>query len=325
MKKIISALLVISMLLSLAGVHVFAASADKTATFTFKASVFNASASGQAQDKKDYLNASYKTEYNSTDGKTITVYPGQVVWVTLHLKTGSKYYAGDLQAYVYYSTNVFKSTDQGSGCYIWDTEGKYSGICSHTGAPFSKMTANAIKETYPASWSESQRNAYGFYSVVMYPNPNVTTTVKASVNDDLVTFPIYVRSDAKAGDKGTIYIPSETIKSESNKNAKFMLSNYANGNTLGTNTSYSKDYAIDVSKAKLSFVVANKTVTKGDVNSDGRINSNDALLVLQASTNIITISDSQKKLADVTGDGNVNSSDALYILQYAIGKITSFK
>ena len=324
MKKIVSVLLVISMLLSLAGVHVYAASADKTATFTLKASVSNASASGQAQDRKDYLNAAGKTVYKSTDGKTINVYPGQVVWVTLHLKTGSKYYAGDLQAYVYYSTNVFKSTDQGSGCYIWDTEGKYSGICSHIGAPFSKMTANAIKETYPASWSESQRKAYGFYSVVMYPNPNVTTTVKASVDDDLVTFPIYVKSDAKVGDKGTIYIPTETIKSDSNKNAKFMLSNYANGNILSTNTPYSKDYAIDVSKAKLNFAVVGKTSTKGDVNSDGRINASDALLVLQASTAYITLSDSQKKLADVASDGKINSSDALKILQYATGKITKF-
>ena len=324
MKKIISFLLVFSMLLSLAGMHVYAASADKTATFTLKASVFNASASGQAQDRKDYLNSANNTVYKSTDGKTITVYPGQVVWVTLHLKTGSKYYAGDLQSYIFYSTNIFKSTDQSSGCYIWDTEGKYSGICSRIGAPFSKMTAKAIKEAYPASWSESQRKAYGFYSVVMYPNPNVTTTVKASVDDDLVTIPIYVRSDAKVGDKGTIYIPSEMIKSTSNPNGKFMLSNYANGNILSTNTPYSKDYGIDVSKAKLNFVVANKTSLKGDVNSDGRINSNDALLVLQAATGLTQFSANQKSLADVASDGKVNSSDALKILQYATGKITKF-
>lgn len=324
MKKVISLFLAVSMFWSLAVVNIYAASADKTATFTFKASVSNASASGQAQDKKDYLNTTGKTVYKSTDGKTINVYPGQVVWVTLHLKTGSKYYAGDLQTYVYYSTNIFKSTDQGSGCYIWDTEGKYSGICSRIGAPFSKMTANAIKDTYPASWSESQRSAYGFYSVVMYPNPNVTTTVKANVDDDLVTFPIYVRSDAKAGDKGTIYLPTETVKSESNPYGKFMLSNYANGNVLGTNTSYSKEFGFDLSKAKLNFVVVNKSSTKGDVNSDGRINASDALLVLQASTAFITLSDNQKKLADVTGEGKVNSSDALKILQYATGKITKF-
>ena len=158
----------------------------------------------------------------------------------------------------------------------------------------------------------------------MYPNPNVSTTVKASVDDDLVTFPIYVRSDAKVGEKGTIYLPSETIKSDSNKSGKFMLSNYSGGNTLGTNTSYSKDYGIDVSKAKLNFVVASRSNTKGDVNSDGRINSNDALLVLQASTGLLTLSDNQKKLAEVTNDGKVNSSDALKILQFATGKLTKF-
>ena len=324
MKKIVSVLLVISMLLSLAGVHVYAASADKTATFTLKASVSNASASGQAQDRKDYLNAAGKTVYKSTDGKAINVYPGQVVWVTLHLKTGSKYYAGDLQAYVYYSTNIFKSTDQSSGCYIWESEGKYSSVCSTTGSPFSKMVDSAIKGIYPSGWSESQKKAHGFYSIIMYPHTSMTTTVKSNIDEDLVTIPIYVRSDAKPGDKGTIYLPAETVQSSSNTGGNFILSNYVNGELSGKNVPYAKDYAIDVSKAKLNFAVVGKTSTKGDVNSDGRINASDALLVLQASTAYITLSDSQKKLADVASDGKINSSDALKILQYATGKITRF-
>lgn len=55
----------------------------------------------------------------------------------------------------------------------------------------------------------------------------------------------------------------------------------------------------------------------GDINSDGKINSSDALLVLEFSVGMKTPSAEQKKLADVDGDGALNSSDALEILIYA--------
>lgn len=63
----------------------------------------------------------------------------------------------------------------------------------------------------------------------------------------------------------------------------------------------------------------------GDINADGKINSADALLVLQSSMGVITLTDTQKLLADVNEDGKINSTDALLILQYATGKITSLK
>lgn len=62
----------------------------------------------------------------------------------------------------------------------------------------------------------------------------------------------------------------------------------------------------------------------GDVNSDGNINSTDALMALQHTTGIITLTADQIRCADVTGDGNVNSSDALRILQFTTGIIESF-
>ena len=324
MKKLLSILLVVSMLFSLAAMSVSAASADKTATFTFKASVLNASSKGQAQDKTDFLNASNKIVYNSKDGKTINVYPGQVVWVTLHLKTGDKYYAGDLQTYVFYSTNIFKSTDQGQNCYIWNNDGKYTSICAKNGAPFSKMKEEAVREVYPSSWSEAQRKDWGLYSVIMYPNSGITSTVKSNVDDDLVTFPIYVRSDAKTGEKGTICLPPETIKSSSNTSGKFILSNYPTGKITEQNITYSKDYGLDVSKAKLDFVVCDKNTKMGDVNNDSKINSSDALFVLQAATGSTTLSEKQIVAADVNKDKKINSSDALKILQFATGIITKF-
>ena len=94
---------------------------------------------------------------------------------------------------------------------------------------------------------------------------------------------------------------------------------------------YSGDKLISTERQYKFIVTDNMVVTArfelilGDINTDGRINSADALLALQSSTGMITLNDTQKLLADVNKDGRINSTDALLILQYATGKITSFK
>ncbi len=52
----------------------------------------------------------------------------------------------------------------------------------------------------------------------------------------------------------------------------------------------------------------------GDVDGDGRVNSSDALMVLNHSVKIITLTDEQKKYADMNSDKLYNSTDALMIL-----------
>ncbi|MBP9989386.1 MAG: leucine-rich repeat protein, partial [Ruminococcus sp.] len=79
-------------------------------------------------------------------------------------------------------------------------------------------------------------------------------------------------------------------------------------------------YCITVSSLS-PFVFADST---GDVNSDGKINSSDALLVLQHTVKNITLTETQQKLADVNKDTFVNSNDALWILEYAVGKRQGF-
>ena len=61
---------------------------------------------------------------------------------------------------------------------------------------------------------------------------------------------------------------------------------------------------------------------KGDVNRDGDITINDALLVLQYSTGEITLDEDQKNRADTNGDGKINSADALWILQHKTKSVT---
>ena len=58
----------------------------------------------------------------------------------------------------------------------------------------------------------------------------------------------------------------------------------------------------------------------GDVNSDGNVNSSDALLILKSSVGM-NPADFNASLADMNEDGNINSSDALIVLKISVGLI----
>ncbi len=93
-----------------------------------------------------------------------------------------------------------------------------------------------------------------------------------------------------------------------------------------SNTSFGKTFASDNS---IAFKLCDGSHTPepgpGDVSGDGKVNSNDALLVLQYATGLIELTEEQFERANVNGDKQVNSGDALKILQFATGLIKSFK
>ena len=60
---------------------------------------------------------------------------------------------------------------------------------------------------------------------------------------------------------------------------------------------------------------------KGDVNSDGKVNSTDALLVLQHVVGSKTIGYQYLHIADMDGDGQINSFDALQILRKSVALV----
>lgn len=68
--------------------------------------------------------------------------------------------------------------------------------------------------------------------------------------------------------------------------------------------------------------------TLGDVNVDGKINQNDALLCLQYQVGLADLTPTQQLAANVTkpqsDDTAINQNDALRILQYQVGLITEW-
>lgn len=58
-----------------------------------------------------------------------------------------------------------------------------------------------------------------------------------------------------------------------------------------------------------------RVMRKGDINGDGEILSNDAILALQISVGEITPTSSQKYVADMNDDGIIESNDAILILE----------
>lgn len=68
--------------------------------------------------------------------------------------------------------------------------------------------------------------------------------------------------------------------------------------------------------------VGKGTVTWGDVNGDGKVNSTDAVLILRYAAQLGV--DIDTAAADVNGDGKINSTDAVLILRYAAQLITKF-
>ncbi len=64
--------------------------------------------------------------------------------------------------------------------------------------------------------------------------------------------------------------------------------------------------------------------TPGDVDSNGAVDVNDALLVLQFCVKLYTPDDTQAAAADVDGDGNILVSDALQNLRYCVKLFSSF-
>ena len=84
---------------------------------------------------------------------------------------------------------------------------------------------------------------------------------------------------------------------------------------------------IQAAQDKISAILAEESKPAyilGRVNDDDKIDASDALMVLQHSVYLITLTDPNLSAADVDASGAVDASDALYILQYSVELIEQF-
>ena len=90
--------------------------------------------------------------------------------------------------------------------------------------------------------------------------------------------------------------------------------------------SYEKDGSVNrnedtgwVDEVRIEYVNPPEPVNDGDVNRDGYVDIQDAILVLRHAMSISELTAEQQLIADVNGDGFVNTSDAVMIERIAMG------
>ena len=66
------------------------------------------------------------------------------------------------------------------------------------------------------------------------------------------------------------------------------------------------------------------SVTKGDVNKDGKITASDYVLIKNQIMGTTSLDESAKKAADINGDGKISASDYVMVKNYIMGVISSF-
>ncbi len=69
----------------------------------------------------------------------------------------------------------------------------------------------------------------------------------------------------------------------------------------------------------VTLTVNPRPVLLGDVNEDGSIRSNDAILTLRIAAGLMEPTEYQKQAADMNGDGEIKANDAIRILREAAG------
>lgn len=275
---------------------------------------------------KTTYNAAFKlnAKVNGTSyasGDTITVSPGASVTVTLTYT--NDFYSGGVSTQLFYDSRIFSGATA-----EFNKNGKLyepcAGYCTFN--DWDKIAAANRQNWWPdyeAGKKASFKENHKFCYMTMTVNPAAASEPPKNINEVLITYTFKVSPSAAAGTSGQIIIPKESIYRKNYMNGRTICVVYKSSDIWSTPVTTIDGLTCDVSKAVLNFKVAGGA-KKGDVNSDGAINSTDALWILQSSVGNKTLTDAQKKLADVNSDGKINSSDALMVLQYSVGKITSF-
>ena len=112
--------------------------------------------------------------------------------------------------------------------------------------------------------------------------------------------------DVDLTDTGLGYV-SVWLETDPNRNENLVLYGYA-GSTA-------EQYAAE---NEIPFVALSEEWLCGDVDLDGRIDIQDAVLLAKASAGTVSLNEAAKKNADCNGDGEVDSADAAVLMEFLV-------
>lgn len=258
------------------------------------------------------FDASLKLDTNIKNSDVTYLTFNEAFDVQLKIKTGDNYFAGPFSAQVFYDNALLKSTaaDFNKSSKLYTVSKSYCGATQS----YSMTAANKAK-FYPVSWASTLKQSLDFCNITMIPNPIDCTASPAGLDESIVS--LHFTSGTKTG-SGRIFISADSIKSEANIPGETYLSCLTDsGKVLSKRYDYGTDAKLDLSAAELNFAVTDL----GDVDANQKVNSSDALVILQSATGFKTLNDAETKRGDMNGDGSLNSLDALVTLQIATGLV----
>ena len=206
------------------------------------------------------------------------------------------------EGYTFYSTVYGKLNGIDSYVTVKNEDGSRSIVFNMTiTAPDEYKTQDIeLSVTEPVAGLKPSSTAKCTSGYVIPGTPSWTPADTTFKSGTQYTVKIPVTAEYKWGDISTV-----TAK-VNGKEAKF-IAEYKGGKQYA----YYVEYTFDATKDYLL----------GDVNSDGKVNLFDAILVQKYSVGIITFTDKQIAIADVSRDGKVKMSDAILIQKSALSVI----
>lgn len=209
------------------------------------------------------------------------------------------------EGYTFYSTVYGKLNGIDSYVTVKNEDGSRSIVFNMTiTAPDEYKTQDIeLSVTEPVAGLKTSSTAKCTSGYVIPGTPSWTPADTTFKSGTQYTVKIPVTAEYKWGDISTV-----TAK-VNGKEAKF-IAEYKGGKQYA----YYVEYTFDATKDYLL----------GDVNSDGKVNLFDAILVQKYSVGIITFTDKQIAIADVSRDGKVKMIDAILIQKYALSVIDKF-
>ena len=221
----------------------------------------------------------------------IYIYPGDVLDVSLKLKTNEDFYAGPFCTEIFFTQNALANSKLN-----WNTNSRFYKCC----------------KTY--SNFSLQNNNGAYFKVDMIPSSVDCKTSPNSLDEALLSMQFTAKG--KDGDVAKVNLSPNSIRSAENPFGAMYLACFTQkGDLTGKRYDYGNEIVLDISKAQAVFKITNA----GDANIDGSISSADALKIMQASAGLTELSSSQSKNADVDSNRRINSADGLAAMQIATG------